>query len=154
MLPTRLRRNEDELSIIRRISESAEDGPVLMLNLSRYTPEASFPDGDLYNQYVSGLETFLRTVGAQILWRLPVFGQVVGEEKIDEVLAAWYPTHKVFLNLYAAPGAAENYRLRGLCVQHALILRCPGNQYPIAPGQIPADGGVIWQAEPPQDHSA
>jgi len=134
MLPARLKRNEDELSIIRGIAGSADDGPVLMLNLNCYRPEAGFPDGDLYHRYVSGLETFLLTVGAQILWRLPVFGQAVGEQKIDEVLAAWYPNHEAFLNLCTAPGAAENYRLRGLCVEHAVIHRCPGDRGWFVPG--------------------
>ena len=34
MLPTRLKRNEDELSIIREISKSAGDQPVLILGSS------------------------------------------------------------------------------------------------------------------------
>ncbi len=128
MLPAGLERNEDELSIMREIAESTDDGPALMLNLSRYTPAAAFPDGDLYQRYVSGLEAFLRTVGARILWRLPVFGQVVGDQKINEVLAVWYPNYRAFLRLTALPGAAENYRLRGLCVEYAVIHRCPGTQ--------------------------
>jgi len=112
MLPEHLERNEDELSVIRGIAESTDDGPVLILNLSRYTPAAGFPDGDLYQRYVSGLEAFLRTVGAQILWRLPVLGQAVGDQKINEVLAAWYATHQAFLHLPAMPSAVENYHLR------------------------------------------
>lgn len=126
MLPTGLERNEVELSVMRGIAESTNDGPVLMLNLSRYTPAAGFPNGDLYQRYICGLETFLRTAGAQILWRLPVLGQAVGDQKINEVLAAWYPTHRAFLHLPTMSGAEENYRLRGLCVEHAVIHRCPG----------------------------
>jgi len=137
MLPAHLERNEDELSVMREIAESTDDGSVLMLNLSRYTMAAGFPDGDLYQRYVSGLEAFLRTAGAWILWRLPVLGQAVGDQKIDEVLAAWYPTHRAFLHLPAMPGAAENYRLRGLCVGHAVIHRCPGAQPPVTLGSEP-----------------
>lgn len=128
MLPAHLKRNEDELSIIRGIAGSADDGAVLMLNLNRYLPDADFPEGDLYRRYMSGLETLLRAVGARILWRLPVFGQAVGNQRIDEVVAAWYPTHRAFLDLQAAPGAAENYRLRGLSVEHAVIQRWPGDR--------------------------
>ena len=137
LVPAHLERNEGELSVIRRIAESTDDGPVLMLNLSRYTPAAGFPDGELYQRYVSGLEAFLRTVGAQILWRLPVLGQAVGDQKVNEVLAAWYPTHRAFLHLPTMPGAAENYRLRGLCVEHAVIHRCPGAQPSVPPGGQP-----------------
>ena len=31
------------------------------------------------------------------------------------------------------PGAAENFRLKGLCVEYAVIHRCPGDRPPFAP---------------------
>jgi hypothetical protein len=82
---------------------------------------------------MSVLEEFLPVVGGKILWRHPVYGQPVGEQKLDEVLAAWYPTHQAFLDLPRAPGAEENFRLRGLAVEYAVIHRCPGSQYPFSP---------------------
>lgn len=106
---------------------------MLMLNLNRYTPEADFPNGDLYQSYMSVLEAFLPVVGGKILWRHPIYGQPVGEQKLDEVLAAWYPTHQAFLDLPTAAGAEENFRLRGLAVEYAVIHRCPGVQYPFSP---------------------
>lgn len=131
--PARLQRNEGDFSIVREISESANDGPVLMLNMNRYTLDAGFPSGGLYQDYVTGLERFILGAGAEILWRLPVLGQAVGDQKIDEIIAVWYPVHKIFVNLYDAPGAAENFRLKGLCVDYAVIHRCPGNRYSLAP---------------------
>jgi hypothetical protein len=128
-----LQRNEGDFSIVRKISESADDGPVLMLNMNRYRAESGYPDGGVYQQYISGLEKFLPGAGAKILWRVPVFGQAVGDQKIDELIACWYPVHKIFLNLYDAPGAVENFRLKGLCVEYAVIHRCPGDRYPFAP---------------------
>ena len=125
-------RNDDEIGVIRRIADSGEDGPVLMLNLNRYSKEAGFPDGDLYNDYMSVLERFLPVVGGQILWRHPVLGQPVGEQELDEVLAAWYPTHQAFLDLPDAPGADENFRLRRLAVEYAVIHRCSGAVQPFA----------------------
>jgi hypothetical protein len=133
MLPTQLRRNEDEAQAIRAIAEGGEDGPVLMLNLNRYRPDAGFPGDGLYHQYITGLEQFLPVVGGRLLWRTPVFGQAVGEQRLDEILAAWYPSHQAFLDLAGAPGGEENYRLRGLCVEYAVIHRCPGDQYPLMP---------------------
>jgi len=132
--PTRLQRNEADFTIAKEISETAGDHPVLMLNLNRYTASAGFPSGELYQRYVTGLEKFISRAGAEILWRLPVLGQAVGNQKIDEIIAVWYPLHKVFVNLYEAPGAAENFRLKGMCVDYAVIHRCPGNRYSLAPG--------------------
>ncbi len=128
-----IRRNDAELAAIRAIAKSGNDQPVLMLNLKRYTQEAGFPNGELYRSYMSVLEEFLPVVGGKILWRHPVYGQPVGEQKLDEVLAAWYPTHQAFLDLPTAPGAEENFRLRDLAVEYTVIHRCSGAQYPFSP---------------------
>ena len=129
-MPTR---NDDELLKIQEIANSGDDGPVLMLNLNYYSQEAGYPDGGLYKDYMSVLERFLPVVGAKILWRHPVLGQAVGSQELHEVLAAWYPTHQAFLDLRAAPGAEENFRLRQLAVHDAVIHRLPGDVYPFSP---------------------
>lgn len=77
----------------------------------------------------------LSEVGGRVLWQHPIYGQPVGEQAIDEVLAAWYPSHQAFLDLLTAPGSEENFRLRGLAVEDAVIHRCPGDQYPFEPMQ-------------------
>jgi hypothetical protein len=133
MLPVQLTRNEDELAIIKAIAESSDDGPILMLNLNRYRPGTGFPGVGLHKDYIDRLEKFLRIVGGAILWHHAVHGQAVGDQSIDEVLAAWYPSHHGFLDLSTAPGAAENYRLRGECVEYAVIHRCAGDQFPFSP---------------------
>ena len=123
-------RNDEEIGIIREIAASENDKPVLMLNLNRYSKAAAFPDGELYKNYMSVLEEFVPVVGAKILWRHNVLGQPIGDQKLDEVLAAWYPTHQAFLDLITAPGSEENFRLRALAVEHAVIHRFPGDVYP------------------------
>ncbi len=124
-------RNESELAAIRAIAQSGDDKPVVMLNLNRYAEDAGYPEGDPYRSYMSVLEVLLPRVGAKILWRTPVFGQPVGEQPIDEILAAWYPTHQAFLDLPDAPGADENFRLRRECVEYAVIHRCLGDRSPL-----------------------
>jgi hypothetical protein len=132
--PSHLQRNEDDFSIVRKIAESEKDGPVLMLNMNRYSADSGYPDEGIYQQYMAGLGKFLEGAGAKLLWRFPVYGQAVGEQKIHEIIACWYPVHKIFLNLYQAPNAEENFRLKGLCVEYAVIHRCPGDRAPFAPG--------------------
>ncbi len=133
MLPPHLTRNDAELEIIKAIAAGTEDPPVLMLNLNRYKPSAGFPGNGLHRDYIAGLEAFLPAVGGKILWRHPVFGQAVGDQPLDEVLAAWYPSHQAFLDLASAPGAGRNYRLRAESVEYAVIHRCPGDQAPYCP---------------------
>jgi uncharacterized protein (DUF1330 family) len=126
-------RNDDEFQIIKGIANSGNDGPVLMLNLNRYSAEAAFPDGELYKSYMSFVEKFVSGVGAKILWRHSVLGHPAGDQKLDEVLAAWYPTHQAFLDLFTAPGAEENFRLRGIAVEYGVIHRFPGDVSPFTP---------------------
>lgn len=123
-------RNDDEIQIIRQIAGSGTDKPVLMLNLNRYSAAAAFPDGELYKDYMSVLEEFVPIVGAKILWRHNVLGQPIGNQRLDEILAAWYPTHQAFLDLFTSPGSEENFRLRALAVEYAVIHRLPGDVYP------------------------
>ena len=59
--------------------------------------------------------------------RMAVYGQTVGHQRVDKIVSAWYPTHKAFRDLYLAPGAEENVRLKGLCDQHHVIHGCPGD---------------------------
>ena len=126
-------RNDAEFQIIREIANGGNDKPVLMLNLNRYSAAAAFPDGELYKNYMSVIEEFLPVFGAKILWRHHVLGQPIGDQKLDEVLAAWYPTHQAFLDLFTAPGSEEIFRLRGLAVEYGVIHRFPGEEYPFSP---------------------
>jgi hypothetical protein len=127
------KRHDSETQLIEDIAGSGADGPVMMINLNYYSVEASFPSGELYKRYMSVLEKFLPVVGAKILWRHPVFGQVTGEQPLHEILAAWYPTHQAFLDLLNAPGSEENFRLRALAVEAAVIHRVTGDEYPFSP---------------------
>src|SRR3546814_15784252 len=77
------------------------------------------------------LHDFCTRAGARILWCTPVFGQAVGTQHIDEILAVWYPTHKTFLDLSDAPGAKESYSLRGACVAYAAIRTRSGTTPPL-----------------------
>ena len=127
------KRNDAEIQRIRHIAEGGSDGPVLMLNLNYYSVEADFPNGALYKTYMAVLANFLPAVGAKILWKHPVLGQVTGEQKVHEILGAWYPTHQAFLDLPTAPGAEESFRLRALAVANAVIHRLPGDAFSPAP---------------------
>lgn len=135
--PPHLQRNAAEFQTIRDIAAGSDDGPVLMINMNGYYQEAGYPDGELYQTYIQGLGPFLQGAGGLLLCRMPVYGQAVGQQHVDEIVFAWYPTHKAFANLYLAPGAEENFRLKGLCVQHHVIHRCPGDCFPVYPHAKP-----------------
>lgn len=85
--PSRLQRNSDDSAEVRRIAESSNDHPVLMLNMNKYTLGSGFPDRGTYHDYITNLGPFLEGAGAKLLWRFPVLGQAVGDQKVDEILA-------------------------------------------------------------------
>lgn len=116
--------NAEEINIFSQIANSEADGPVLMINLNKYVPEADYPKGKLYKDYMEILDTLRAQVGARILWRTQVLGRVVGTQDIDEAIGIWYPNHQAFLDLMTAPASSENMRLRSLAVKHADLHRC------------------------------
>ena len=112
---------------------SRHDAPVLMLNLNRYTIAAAYPNGDEYQNYLAKIEESVGLVGGKLLWRTPVSGQPVGceHDRVDEILAVWYPSHTAFLGLRTQN--EELFRLRELCVANSVIHRCPGDRFPLQP---------------------
>ena len=122
--------NADEYEVIKKIASSSNDGPVLMININKYLPDAGYPDGKLYQDYMKALNVLLDQIGARILWHMPALGQPVGTQPADEILGAWYPSHKSFLSLREQPGSDESFRCRDLCVRQAVVHRCPENIIP------------------------
>lgn len=115
---------DSEMQAIRTIAASDNDTPILMLNLNKYIQSAGYPDGKLYRSYMQALHRLIAQAEAKILWQVPVLGQPIGEQSLDEILAAWYPSHKAFLSMTSLPGSKENFRLRELCIETAVIHRC------------------------------
>ena len=119
-----------DFSKIEEIAASNNDTPVLMVNLNKYY-EGEYPNGDAYNDYMKALHVLLQHVGGKILWRTPVYGQPIGTQPLDEIIGAWYPSHRAFLALRDQGKVSEdNFRLRNLAVNSAVIHRCPEDGIP------------------------
>ena len=116
--------NNEEIEKFKIIAESENDGPVLMLNLNRYRPEAKYPVGKLYTEYMTILDQLLSEVGGEIKWRAQVHGTLVGSQNVHEAIGIWYPSHQAFLSLMSAPSSERNMLLRQEAVEHADLLRC------------------------------
>ena len=120
----------DDFAKIEEIANSDNDKPVLMVNLNKYFA-GEYPNGTIYKDYMEALDVLAGHVGAKILWRTPVYGQPIGKQPLDEILGAWYPSHKAFLALREQGKASEeNFRLRKLAVEYAVIYRCPEDGIP------------------------
>ena len=128
-----INRVPSEIDTIKATAESDHDAPVLMINLNRYTVAAAYPHGEAYKTYLTKIEASVGRVGGKLLWHTPVSGQPVGceHDRVDEILAVWYPSHTAFLRL-----RLENedlYRQRELCVANSVIHSYPGDRFPLQP---------------------
>ena len=64
----------------------------------------------------------------------PVFGQAVGDQKIDEIICLLVSAaSELSSELYHAPGAAENFRRKSLCVEYAVSIAVPAISRPSPP---------------------
>lgn len=122
--------HNSDVKTIKEIARSETDKPVLMLNLNKYVPEADYPNGRLYSDYMEALYSLIAQADAKVLWQVPIFGQPVGQQPLDEILAAWYPTHKAFLSMTSQAGSERSFRLRKLCIKTAVIHRCAEDVIP------------------------
>ena len=108
---------------VSKIASSSDDRPVLMLNLNTYFYGQSAMSSDAYKAYNSAVEAILREVKGKILWRSPVYGQPVGKQNVDEVLAVWYPNHQAFIDIKDAPSSARFAEAKNRVVKDAIIHR-------------------------------
>ena len=51
-----MQRNSGDFAEVRRIAESGDDHPVLMLNINRYARKLGFLDRGAYRDYIAGLD--------------------------------------------------------------------------------------------------
>ena len=58
--------NLDELAVFKSFAGSNDDGLALMLNLNRYGPQAGYPNGTLYREYMTVLDQLVAEVGGRI----------------------------------------------------------------------------------------
>jgi uncharacterized protein (DUF1330 family) len=110
----------DQIAELQEIAEGPDDGPLVMLNLNRYSDPAA------YARYGEVAQRGLERVGGRILWHAPIKGTVIGEgeERFDDLIAVWYPSAAAFLDLItdAEYLQGRDDRLDGL--ERAVLLRC------------------------------
>ena len=115
--------NPQAFDKVSKIASSCDDRPVFMLNLNTYFHGQSTMSSDAYKDYNTAVDAILREVEGKILWRSPVYGQPVGKQIVDEVLAIWYPSHQAFVNIKDAPSSARFAEAKNKVVKHAIIHR-------------------------------
>ena len=116
--------NMNSFEKVSEIANSDSDSPVLMLNLNTYFDGRRTMSSAAYGKYNEAVKDVLREVEGKVIWRSPVYGQPVGVQIVDEILAVWYPTHKAFVELKNAPSSSRFVEAKNKVVKNAIIHRC------------------------------
>ncbi|MBB4932967.1 uncharacterized protein (DUF1330 family) [Lipingzhangella halophila] len=97
-------------SDLARMLEEQPDGPVVMLNLLRFTPDGR----SSYAEYSRQARRFLQRYGAEVLYAGDGMAPLVAEEgqAWDAVLLVRYPDRETFSRMVADPEYQEITALR------------------------------------------
>tara|TARA_R110002110_G_scaffold179197_16_gene384649 strand:+ start:191 stop:670 length:480 start_codon:yes stop_codon:yes gene_type:complete len=96
---------------------TAEDGPVVMVNLLKFREHAAYPDGhdahltgqEAYMRYGAGVSKIIAAVGGKLVFAGTVEGLMLGEceELWDQVALVEYPSRAAFMEMVVSPEYLE-----------------------------------------------
>ncbi|MFZ4690258.1 MAG: DUF1330 domain-containing protein [Polymorphobacter sp.] len=123
---------------VRALRDTGRDGPVVMLNLLKFKPQATYDDGEAVTgaqAYARYQHAFTVTVGvisqAEVLYEGPVEQVFIGmagtpETDWDMALIVRYPTRGHFLAMMADAGYRDALRHRYAGLARTVLLQCGG----------------------------
>lgn len=102
---------------IKAMLESADDQPIVMVNLLKFREKALYPDGrdahlsgrDAYMRYGAGVVPLIEKVGGRMLFGAPVRSLLIGESSSlwDQVALAEYPSRAALAEMSQMPEYRE-----------------------------------------------
>jgi uncharacterized protein (DUF1330 family) len=111
---------------IQELLKSAEDTPVVMVNLLSFKNRADggnegMSGEESYRRYAHNMREFVESKGGRFIWSGRVDSMVIGESDVDFQVVALveYPSRKAFLEIASSAHVAGigNDRTRGLAGQ-------------------------------------
>lgn len=108
---------------------STETGPLVMVNLLRFKPQADAPNQGMtgeaaYQLYAEKMIPFVVSKGGRLIWMGRMTSQVIGDgaEDFDTIALVEYPSRQVFVEVAMDPEVAEFgvHRAAGLEMQWLL----------------------------------
>jgi uncharacterized protein (DUF1330 family) len=107
--------------------KSQSPGPVVMVNLLKFKPRATYDDGEAvsgaeaYGRYGAGFAPLLRAAGGRVIYSGAVRGLMIGQvdELWDAVAVVEYPSAEAFGAIIRSPEyqAISHHREAGLAGQ-------------------------------------
>ena len=115
---------------LEKLASSADDGPIVMLNLLRFKTRADGPfEGEeiggreAYERYAEAVAPCLGRVGGQVAFATECHETVIGPEgEWDLCAGAEYPSRAAFLEMLADPAFGEAHPLRSAAVADSRLI--------------------------------
>ena len=116
---------------ITRLAESDEEGPVVMLNLLKFTKTAGDATdktgAESYDTYGEQMREIMAERGIKLLWRGRADSVVIGDDDADAwdmVLLVQYPSRKAFLEMGASKEYAKVGEHRTAALVDSRLIAC------------------------------
>ena len=116
---------------LQQLSQSLDSGPVIMLNLLRFKPQADGIDegvsgAQAYARYSAATEPFLEGVGGRLLMAVQPQQSVIGpaESEWDLVLLVEYPSRAKFLEMATNEDYLKVHAHREAALADSRLIAC------------------------------
>ena len=116
---------------LQQLSESQDSGPVVMLNLLRFKPQADGIDegvtgAEAYARYSAATEPYLKGVGGRLLMAIQPQQSVIGPQECewDLVLLVEYPSRAKFLEMATNQGYLKVHAHREAALADSRLIAC------------------------------
>lgn len=115
----------------KRLAESDDDGPLIMINLLRFKEQADGIDADdgisgaeAYNRYGVEAQKHLARIGGRILLSAAATDSVIGpdEAEWDLVIAVEYPSRAAFLKMTSDPDYLKAHPHRTAALEDSRLI--------------------------------
>jgi uncharacterized protein (DUF1330 family) len=116
-----------------RLATSADDGPVIMLNLLRFKEQADGIDeadgisgAEAYGRYGVAVQEHLGRVGGRVLLAMSPEQSVIGplDGEWDMAIAVEYPSRSAFLKMTTDPGYLAIHAHRSAALADSRLIAC------------------------------
>ncbi|MFL5824746.1 MAG: DUF1330 domain-containing protein [Solirubrobacteraceae bacterium] len=126
---------------LQALAASEDDGPLVMLNLLRFKPQADGIDegisgAEAYARYSVATEPFLRAVGGKLRAAVRAGECVIGpaDREWDLVLLVEYPSRQKFLEMAANPQYQKIHAHREAALADSRLIACSDLEAPSLAG--------------------
>jgi uncharacterized protein (DUF1330 family) len=119
-----IRPNKDQFV---ELASSAEEGPVVMLNLLKFKARAEGEAGsgaDAYRRYGEAAVKMVQEQGGRVLWQGRADQILIGdpEQDWDSVVLVEYPSRKAFIEMVTKPKYEEAHEHREAGLERTVLV--------------------------------